>query len=488
MTAQAKTSNPLAEGLDMFGPATLLLLGGVGVLALVFLDEIRAALQVWNDSTAYGHCYFVAPIAAYLAWERRFAIAATSIRPLPWLALGALPLGLVWFAAERLGIMEGQQLVAMTGLQLLCLSALGWQRYKALSVPLLYLYFMVPFGAFLTPALQSFTAHFIIAGLDVLGIANFSDGMMIAIPEGRFLVAEACAGLRFLIASIAFGALYACLIYRSPLKRVVFILASVIIPIVANGFRGLGTVYLGHVLGSAEAAAVDHVLYGWVFFSIVILMLIGAGLPFREDDVVQDQPAPAASTPAPMLRAAALAGVMSLVLFCLPSFASTLLVRSSTPALPADAAFDRLVGCIPLTGSPAQQAGSLVWRYSCPVSAGPVDHLVLQVNLLSPRASPGMILRLRRAATGEQGAEDVTSHVVGDSGWTEVETIDPDRMAAYAAWIDGVAARGGWDQRVRAALASLPAEARRHVLGFFVGMVEHEDRQLLDRLRLTENL
>ena len=184
-------------------------------------------------------------------------------------------------------------------------------------------------------------------------------------------------------------------------------------------------------------------------------MLIGAGLPFREDDVVQDQPAPAASTPAPMLRAAALAGVMSLVLFCLPSFASTLLVRSSTPALPADAAFDRLVGCIPLTGSPAQQAGSLVWRYSCPVSAGPVDHLVLQVNLLSPRASPGMILRLRRAATGEQGAEDVTSHVVGDSGWTEVETIDPDRMAAYAAWIDGVAARGGWDQRVRAALASL---------------------------------
>ncbi len=34
---------------------------------------------------------------------------------------------------------------------------------------------------------------------------------------------------------------------------------------------------------SAEAAATDHVLDGWIFFSIVILLLIAVGLPFRED-------------------------------------------------------------------------------------------------------------------------------------------------------------------------------------------------------------
>lgn len=42
--------------------------------------------------------------------------------------------------------------------------------------------------------------------------------------------------------------------------------------------------------------------------------------------------------------------------------------------------------------------------------------------------------------------------------------------------------------RIDDAFARLPAEARRHVLGFFVAMVEEEDRDLLDRLRLTENL
>ena len=63
----------------------------------------------------------------------------------------------------------------------------------------------------------------------------------------------------------------------------VFIAASIVVPIIANGLRALGIVALGHVLGSAQAAATDHVLYGWMFFSLVILLLIALGLPFRED-------------------------------------------------------------------------------------------------------------------------------------------------------------------------------------------------------------
>lgn len=42
--------------------------------------------------------------------------------------------------------------------------------------------------------------------------------------------------------------------------------------------------------------------------------------------------------------------------------------------------------------------------------------------------------------------------------------------------------------RIEAAIAALPPEGKRTVLKFFVGMVEPEDRGLLDRLRLTEDL
>jgi DNA-binding MarR family transcriptional regulator len=42
--------------------------------------------------------------------------------------------------------------------------------------------------------------------------------------------------------------------------------------------------------------------------------------------------------------------------------------------------------------------------------------------------------------------------------------------------------------RIDAAIAALPPDGRRTVLKFFVGMVEPADRQLLDRLKLTEEI
>jgi len=42
--------------------------------------------------------------------------------------------------------------------------------------------------------------------------------------------------------------------------------------------------------------------------------------------------------------------------------------------------------------------------------------------------------------------------------------------------------------RIEAAIAALPPEGKRTVLKFFVGMVEADDRPLLDRLRLTDDI
>jgi exosortase A len=274
---------------------------GLVALALLFRAEIMVAVRTWIDSTAYNHCFLVIPIAAYLIWDRRPALRGMTAQPLPLAALLVLPLGLVWLASERLGIMEGRQLAALTMVEVLFLTMLGWRLWLAILGPLLYLYFLVPFGEFLTPTLQDFTTWFIRHGVDVLGIPAYIDGYVIDIPEGSFFVAEACAGLRFLIASIAFGVLYALLMYRSPIRRMLFIIVSIIVPIIANGFRALGIVGLGRLLGSAEAAAADHVLYGWIFFSIVILVLIALGLPFRED-IESDDAASSALTQDPSIH------------------------------------------------------------------------------------------------------------------------------------------------------------------------------------------
>jgi hypothetical protein len=131
------------------------------LLGILFHAEVIAAVGVWIDSTAYNHCFLIIPIVIFLIWDRRSTLAGLAAEPLPLAALLAIPLGIAWLAAERLGIMEGRQLVAVSMVEVLFLAMLGRRLWLALLGPLLYLYFLVPFGEFLTPKLQDITTWFI---------------------------------------------------------------------------------------------------------------------------------------------------------------------------------------------------------------------------------------------------------------------------------------------------------------------------------------
>jgi exosortase A len=285
------------------------LAAGALAFGLAFHVEVVRAVEVWNDSTAYNHCFLILPICAYLIWERRREIAARSPRPSPWPVLAMLPVGLVWLFAAQAQIMEGRQLAAMTLFELFLLAVLGFQVWRVSAFALLYLYFLVPSGAFLTEPMQDFAARFAVRGVQLLGIPVYSDGFDIEVPGARFTVAEACAGLRFLIASVALGTLYGYMMYRSWTRRAAFIAVSIIVPIVANGLRVMGIVVLGYWLGNAQAAVADHLIYGWVFFSMVSVILILLGLPFRQEaPVFGAPPAETASMRGSQFRMLAIAG------------------------------------------------------------------------------------------------------------------------------------------------------------------------------------
>lgn len=452
MSTAATTARPAVA------PVLPILALGAGLVALglVFAPECRAAVRVWIESTAYGHCFLVAPIAAYLAWDRRDAVRGMVPRPSPVLLLLGLPLPFAWFAAERLGIMEGRQLVALAFAELLFLSVLGWHLFRAMMGPLLYLVFLVPFGAFVTPVLQAFTAYFIDTGLTVLGIAHYADEMYIEISAGTFFVAEACAGLRFLIASVAFGVFYALLNYRSPGRRVAFIAASVVVPVVANGFRALGIVVLGQVLGSAEAAAADHVVYGWVFFSAVTLLLVVAGLPFRQPPAPRQPLAAAPSRPALRPWPALLVPVLAAAA---PGAALALNRGMAPPVLVARPTFTAPDGCdlVPSPPPPGDRAtatlrcGSRTWR--------------LTLQALPGRSTGAAIADARQALVGPLDDEDATVRAVpglppGAGSWQMVVAREPPRLAGFSTWVRGAPARGGLSQRL--------AQAEDSVLGVSV--------------------
>ncbi|MGE0418863.1 MAG: exosortase A [Acetobacteraceae bacterium] len=432
---------------------------GVGLVALglVFRQEVVSAVQVWEASTAYNHCFLIIPISLYLIWDRKETLVGLVPQPVPWVALAGLPVGAAWLVAERLGIMEGRQLMALTLAQLLILAVLGWRLWFAILGPLLYLYFLVPFGEFLTPKLQDITAIFIRHGLEILQIPAYIDGYTIEIPEGVFYVAEACAGLRFLIASIAFGVLYALMMYRTPMRRAVFIVVSIVVPIIANGFRALGIVVLGHVLGSAEAGAADHVIYGWIFFSFVILILILIGLPFRQDTREERRPMPVpAPVPGPVASAWAAAIAVSIVGALSPGVAvgldrvSDSQIAAVKPVVPNSGCEIRQ-----MTNTEARSDRRVTTRVVCGLT--PFD---ITVMVFPARTTAGPVIVARRRLSRPLAAEDISESWLEQpdgtqTPWRIVKATDPNELSAVGVWLDGKPISLGLGMRMRMAQASL---------------------------------
>jgi EpsI family protein len=197
--------------------------------------------------------------------------------------------------------------------------------------------FAAPIGDFLMPTMMRHTSDFTVAALRVTGIPVYREGLQFVIPSGRWSVVEACSGLRYLIASMVLGCLFAYLSYRSLLRRAAFIAASIVTPIVANWLRAYMIVMIGHYSGMKLAVGVDHLIYGWIFFGIVMLALFWIGSFWREDRPPKEEAAPQRQatlvhrTPRGRVTVAALA--VALLTAAWPLFADRLEDSSTVPEI-----------------------------------------------------------------------------------------------------------------------------------------------------------
>jgi EpsI family protein len=141
---------------------------------------------------------------------------------------------------------------------------------------------------------MKWTAVAAVAGLRWTGIPVYQEGQLLIIPSGQWLVVEACGGIRYLMSTLMAGALFAYLNYRSTKRRLLFMLLALVVPIVANWMRAYMIIMIGHLSGNTLAVGVDHLLYGWVFFGIVVFALFAFGARWSEPDAEPDAKAAAA--------------------------------------------------------------------------------------------------------------------------------------------------------------------------------------------------
>jgi exosortase A len=252
--------------------------------ALVYQDALISMEAIWSRSDTFAHGYFILPISLWLLWRDKTNLLASAVQPtwlpLPLLAI-SLFVGLFAYAAD---IDVLAQLSAVTSLIFLLWALVGNQLAWRYKFPLAYLLFTVPMGENLIPWLQDVTAWFTVFFLKLNGIPVYVDGLYIQIPTGMFEVAVACSGIRYLIASVAVGSLYGYLTYQKLHKQVIFFVFALFLPILANGIRAYGIVAIAYYSDMEYATGADHLIYGWLFFGLIIMLMFWIGGFFADDE------------------------------------------------------------------------------------------------------------------------------------------------------------------------------------------------------------
>ncbi|MES2290590.1 MAG: exosortase A [Pseudomonadota bacterium] len=268
------------DGLNTWTKPLAALSLAVAAILLIFRRDVADMAALWWNISTYQHCLYIVPIAGWLVWLRRNELR--DVEPAGWWPGLALVAGaaFAWLLGEAGGIALIRHAAIVAMVQACVIAILGPGAVRAILFPVFYLVFLVPFGDELTPAMQTLTAKLAMRLLHLTSVEATMDGVFITTRVAWFEVAEACAGVKFLVAMIAYGALAAHVCFRSPLRRAAFMAAAIVVPVLANGVRAWATIYAAEIVGVQAATGFDHIVYGWIFFALVMIAIMGAAWPF----------------------------------------------------------------------------------------------------------------------------------------------------------------------------------------------------------------
>lgn len=238
----------------------------------------------WNqlDGGDYGHGYLVLLISAYLMFYNRQRLMVLTPCPEYRAILAVLGASMLWAVVVLVDV-EMMQTVALLLLVLSMMWALlGTRVTQILVFPVLYISFSIPIWFPLTPLLQDLTADIVFWLIRVMEIPALRIENTIVLPSGKLSVSEACAGLRYLMAALSLGTLYAYLNYEAFLSRLTVVLVAAGIAVLANILRVFIVVYLAYTTDMQHPFVQDHVFLGWYLFGgLVVLLLVVDSLLHR---------------------------------------------------------------------------------------------------------------------------------------------------------------------------------------------------------------
>jgi len=299
-TAEGRSTNPCLHDprwgeLGLHSYIKMAILGAA--FCILFRDELASIIHLWITDPSWSHGFLIPLFSLYFVHQRRQEILGLNYveDPLAGLLHGRRPrqlsssqtrpnylglvllLGSLAFYVFNLVSPSGYayfrplSMVAALGAIVLFLG--GWRLLRYTWLPILFLMFAVPlprrYYVGMTMPMRQIAATIATALLNLMGgVDATANGVIIdIIYKGHRLepaldVAEACSGMRLLMAFLALGVAMAYLHYRPMWQRVVLLVSTIPIAVLCNIIRVTVTGFIYVLADPAYTQGVYHDMLG----------------------------------------------------------------------------------------------------------------------------------------------------------------------------------------------------------------------------------
>lgn len=252
----------------IFGWLLLAALAAIGIA--IYYESLDHMVGWWSSREEYSHGFLIPVISLYLIWQRSDRLREEGM-PGSWLGVGVSVVALFLFL---LGELSTIYTVIQYGFVLFVIGVAwafaGTAAFRIIAIPLLLLFFMVPFPNFiyntLSAKLQLLSSEIGVAVIRLFGISVYLEGNVIDLGSYKLQVVEACNGLRYLFPLMTLGVIVGYFYHAALWKRLLIFVSTIPITILMNSFRiGVIGVMVEH-WGQSMAEGFLHDFEGWVIF------------------------------------------------------------------------------------------------------------------------------------------------------------------------------------------------------------------------------
>jgi exosortase len=274
------------------------------LLFFLFHQEISNIIHRWQTDPSWSHGFLIPVFSLYFLSQHKKEILNVKFKS-NYLGLFFLVCALIFYVFNvvqfRRGYLNPITLIASLGAIVLFLG--GWKLVRYSWLPICYLFFAVPLPdriyRSLTIPMRQWAASVAAVLLNMVkDLEATANGVVIdVVYKGQPLepsldVAEACSGMRLLMAFLALGVAMAYLHYRPAWQRIVLLMMTIPIAILCNIVRVTVTGFIYVLIDPKYAQGIYHDFLGFgmlplafVFYGFLAWFLSSL---FVEEDIVQD--------------------------------------------------------------------------------------------------------------------------------------------------------------------------------------------------------